>query len=214
MDSDSILVAKAKAGDYRAFEELVRRHEQWLYSLAYRLLRHRQDAEDVVQNTFLRALERLSSLQEASAFPAWLKRMATNCALDTLRRKSKALSLEEATEENDEGVIPHPEYIADWRGDPRRLYEQKELRRMLAEAIATLEEKYRLVFVLRDLEGVSTQEVAEVLGISEANVKVRLLRARLYLRERLTRIFGDDARRLTPAHTQKVVPEKGTSPKA
>jgi RNA polymerase sigma-70 factor (ECF subfamily) len=92
--------------------------------------------------------------------------------------------------------IPHPEFIADWRQSPEHLVEQNEVRRLLDDALTRLDEKHRLVFLLRDVEGLSVRETADALDLSEGNVKVRLLRARLQLREDLTRVFGDPERQL------------------
>ncbi|RMF91154.1 MAG: sigma-70 family RNA polymerase sigma factor [Nitrospinota bacterium] len=195
------LVAQAKAGDYRAFEQLVQRHEGRLYALAMHMVRQREDAEDVVRTTFLNVIEHLATFREEASFATWVTRIAINNALKVLRKRRPGhFSLEEASLEETEGDIPHPEYIADWRGDPASLLEQQELRRVLEETIATLPEKLRLVFILRDVRGLSIRETADLLGISEANVKVRLLRARLLLREKLTRIFGEEKRRLSPHH--------------
>ena len=108
--------------------------------------------------------------------------------------------MEEATEPSDDlNSIPHPEFIADWRQSPEHLVERNEVRRLLDDALARLDEKHRLVFLLRDVEGFSIQETAAALDLSEANVKVRLLRARLQLREDLTRVLGDPERQLVSA---------------
>jgi RNA polymerase sigma-70 factor (ECF subfamily) len=104
----------------------------------------------------------------------------------------------EMADEDDGEPIPHPEFIADWRENPEELLMRAETRQLIEQALNELPEKYRLVFLLRDVEGLSVKETAEALGISEANVKVRLLRARLQLREKLTRYFGDEAKRLMP----------------
>jgi RNA polymerase sigma-70 factor (ECF subfamily) len=208
---DSVLVARAKAGDYEAFEQLVNRHERRLYALAMNIVRQREDAEDVVQTAFLNALEHLNDFREEASFATWITRIATYAALKVLRKRKglDIVSLDEATDENEEGEIPHPEYIADWRDDPAKIVEQRELKRILDEAIDALDEKYRLVFVLRDVEGMSVEETANALGISPANVKVRLLRARLALREKLTRAFGDESKRVVRTHhhdDQKATP--------
>ena len=109
------------------------------------------------------------------------------------------VSLEASTEPaEDSETIPHPEFIADWRWSPEHLAQSNEIWRLLDDALAQLEDKHRLVFLLRDVEGLSVRETADLLGISEANTKVRLLRARLQLRERLTHALGDPARRLPP----------------
>jgi RNA polymerase sigma-70 factor, ECF subfamily len=197
--SDSDLVASAKAGELDAFEALTSRYEQRVYSLALRMLRQEQDAEDVTQQTFLSGLENLDGFRGDASFATWLLRIATHAALKVIRKKRglDTVSLEEATEEADSyGTIPHPEYIADWRQSPEQLVQRNEIQRLLDDALAKLDEKHRLVFLLRDVEGLSVKETAEVLGLSEANTKVRLLRARLQLREQLTQTLGDPARRV------------------
>jgi RNA polymerase sigma-70 factor (ECF subfamily) len=194
-------VKRAKAGDLSAFETLISRHEQRVYSLALRMLRQEQDAEDVTQQTFLSALEHLGEFRGEAAFGTWLTRIATHAALKVIRKRKglNVISLQAATESTDsEETIPHPEFIADWRQSPEQLVHRQEIQRLLDEALAQLDEKHRFVFLLRDVEGFSVRETAEALGISEANTKVRLLRARLELRERLTRALGDEARRLLP----------------
>ncbi len=204
--SDSDLVRLARAGDFGAFEQLVERHERAVYSLARRMLQSEQDAEDITQQTFISALQHLRDFREEGAFGGWLMRIATHAALKVLRRRRIApmTSLEAATEpeEGYEG-ISRPEYIADWSQSPEALAQRHETRRLIEEALANLDEKHRLVFVLRDVEGLSVRETAEALGLSEANVKVRLLRARLQLREQLTRAFGDPTRRIArdPNHS-------------
>ena len=198
---DEDLVRRAKAGDLGAFETLTTRHERRVYSLAWRMLRQEQDAEDVTQQTFLSVVENLDGFREEASFATWLSRIATYAALKVIRKRAglDTLSLEAATEpQDDSDAIPHPEFIADWRQSPEQLAQQNETRRFVDEALAQLDEKHRLVFLLRDVEGMSIKETAEALGLSEANVKVRLLRARLQLRERLTRVFGDERRRLAP----------------
>ena len=204
--ADSELVRRAKAGDLAAFEELVSRHERKIYTLAIRILRHSQDAEDVTQQAFLSALEHLAGFREEASFATWLNRIATFAALKVIRKRQglDTVSLEETTE-SPEGYdcIPHPEYIADWRESPERLVERNETRRLLDDALAQLDEKHRLVFLLRDVEGMSVKETAAALGLSEANVKVRLLRARLQLREQLTRTLGDPAKRIHRSHDHR-----------
>ena len=196
---DPELVARAKAGKLDAFEALANRYEQRVYSLALRMLRQEQDAEDVTQQTFLSAMENLGGFRGAASFSTWLLRIASHAALKVIRKRKglSTVSLEEATEEADGyGTIPHPEYIADWRQSPEELVRKNETQRLLDEALAKLDEKHRLVFLLRDVEGLSVKETAEALGLSEANTKVRLLRARLQLREELTRTLGNPERRV------------------
>jgi len=196
---DPELVARAKAGELDAFETLANRYEQRVYSLALRMLRQEQDAEDVTQQTFLSAMENLGGFRGEAGFSTWLLRIASHAALKVIRKRKglSTVSLEETTEEADSyGTIPHPEYIADWRQSPEELVRKNETQRLLDEALAKLDEKHRLVFLLRDVEGLSVKETAEALGLSEANTKVRLLRARLQLREELTRTLGNPERRL------------------
>ncbi len=198
---DLELVRRAKAGELAAFEELTTRYERRVFTVAWRIVRQEQDAEDVTQQTFLSAVEHLAGFREEASFATWLFRIATHAALKVLRKRKglETISLDEATDPaGDEGAVPHPEFIADWRQSPEQLAQQNETHRLVEEALGRLDEKHRLVFVLRDVEGLSIKEAAEALGLSEANVKVRLLRARLQLREDLTRTFGDEAKRVPP----------------
>jgi RNA polymerase sigma-70 factor, ECF subfamily len=204
-DTDAELVRRAKAGELAAFEALATRHEAAVYSLARRMLQNEHDAEDVTQQALLSALEHLQDFREEARFSTWLLRIATHAALKIIRKRRtvEMVSLEEATEPA-EGYeqVSHPEYIADWSRSPEELAARNETRRLIEDALGRLEEKLRLVFLLRDVEGLSIKETAEALHLSEANVKVRLLRARLWLREALTRAFGDPARRIErPHHT-------------
>jgi len=198
---DRELVARAQAGELDAFEALLSRHEQRVYSLALRMLRHEQDAEDITQQTFLSASEHLADFRGESSFLTWLLRIATHAALKVIRKRRglPTVSLEASTESQERFEdVPHPEYIADWRNSPEQLAERNEVQRLLDEALSKLDEKHRFVFLLRDVEGLSIKETAEALGLSEANTKVRLLRARLQLREQLTRTLGDERTRLEP----------------
>ena len=199
---DLALVRRAQQGDYTAFETLVSRYEGRLYGLALRIVGSRHDAEDVVQQTFVSLIEHLEQFRGDAAFSTWLTRIAANHALALLRKRGRQQAVGTVQEHGEEGYadVPHPDYIAQWRETPEQIASRNETQRLLAEALDELDEKYRLVFLLRDVEGLSTQETAEVLGISTANVKVRLLRARLMLRERLTRIFGDESTRVVPHH--------------
>lgn len=201
--TDLELVRRARAGELDAFEALTNRYEQRVYSLALRMLRQEQDAEDVTQQTFLSALENLKGFRGEASFSTWLLRIASHAALKVIRKRKGlvTVSLEEATEETDNyDTIPHPEYIADWRQSPEELVHKNEVKRLLDEALSQLDEKHRLVFLLRDVEGLSVKETAEALGLSEANTKVRLLRARLQLRELLTRTLSDPERRVMRVH--------------
>jgi RNA polymerase sigma-70 factor (ECF subfamily) len=197
--TDVELVKRAQSGELEAFEALTGRYERRVYSLAWRILQHEQDAEDVTQQTFLSALENISGFRGESSFSTWLLRIATHAALKIIRKRKglDTVSLDAPLPDSD-GVdsLSRPDFIADWRQSPAELVHRNEVRRLLDEALGELDPKHRLVFLLRDVEGLSVRETAEALGLSEANTKVRLLRARLQLRERLTRTLGDPNRRL------------------
>lgn len=194
------LVARAKAGDWDAFEALVGRHERRLYGLAYGILQSREDAQDAVQKAFLAAVEHLKDFREQAAFGTWIGRIATNQALELLRSRKvrRAEVYDESEGPDDTEAVRLPRYIAAWKETPEDLAGRAQTRALIAAALAELDEKHRTVFVLRDMEGRSVAETAAALGITEGNVKVRLLRARLALRERLTAAFGDPATRVEP----------------
>jgi RNA polymerase sigma-70 factor (ECF subfamily) len=201
-DEDRALVHRARQGDFNAFEPLVNKYERRVYDLALRILRRQHDAEEAVQQTFLNVIEKLDTFREEASFYTWLMRIATNQALAMLRKRKvrAAVALSDGSRDDDDGQLPHPQYIAAWKETPEEIASRRETRQILDETLEELDEKYRLVFLLRDVEGLSTQETADVLQISVSNVKVRLLRARLMLRERLTRRFGDEASRMFPGH--------------
>ncbi len=197
-DEDLPLVVRAKSGDYEAFETLVQKYERRILTLAKRIVGQQHDAEEVVQQTFLSVIEKIQTFREESKFGTWLTRIATNHALALLRKRStrRAMSYSEQPSDEGYGGIPQPALIAEWGETPEEIASRRETRRLVDEALEELDDKYRLVFLLRDVEGLSTQETADALGITPSNVKVRLLRARLMLRERLTQTFGDESTRV------------------
>jgi RNA polymerase sigma-70 factor (ECF subfamily) len=182
------LVEAAKKGDIGAFEELVRRYDRNVFRIAQHITQNREDAEDVVQDAFLKAYGNLAQFQGQSKFYTWLVRIAVNEALMKLRRRrpERTVSLDQDVE-TDEDTIPRE--VADWSPNPEQQYNQAELRELLQKTIQGLPAGFRTVFVLRDVEGLSTEETAEALGLSIPAVKSRLLRARLQLRERLNKYF-------------------------
>ena len=209
-DPDLSLVRRARDGSFEAFDTLVGRHERYLYTLALRIVRNEQDAEEVVQETFLGVVEHIKEFAEQSTFRTWLVRIATNHALKVLRRRrTHPAILMNGPDPDERRPLPHPEFIAPWRDEPLNLAQEKETQRLLAEAIEALDDKYRLVFQLRDVQGLSTEETARALGLTESNVKVRLLRARLMLRERLTVALGDREREVAPHHRKEPTALKG-----
>src|SRR3954466_11007833 len=182
------LVQAAKAGDVGAFEDLVRRYDRNVFRIAQHITQNREDAEDVVQDAFLKAYQNLKQFQGNSKFYTWLVRIAVNEALMKLRKRksSKTVSMDEDVETEDGSV---PREVADWSPNPEQQYRQAELSEILEKTIQGLPMGFRTVFMLRDVEGLSTEETAETLGLSVPAVKSRLLRARLQLRERLNRYF-------------------------
>ena len=200
-EDDLALLRRAQTGDFTAFEGLVGRLQGRVYGVAYRILGQAQDAEDVVQQTFLSLIEHIDTFRGESAVATWVLRIATNFALKILRKKQGLPTVPFDDRDESFETVPHPDFIAQWREAPDGLVERAELRELLDKAIAELDDKYRVVFVLRDIEELSTEETADALGLSISNVKVRLLRARMQLRERLTRELVDEATRVQPDHT-------------
>jgi RNA polymerase sigma-70 factor (ECF subfamily) len=202
--SDLQLLSLARQGQWDAFEMLVARFEPRVFGLAWRILQQREDAEDITQQTFLSVMEHLDRFRGESSLATWVLRIATNHALKLLRKRRGLVTVPLETTVRggggDSEPLPHPEFIAQWQNDPADLAQRAEIRQLLNEALAEVDEKHRVVFVLRDVEGFSTQETADMLGLSVANVKVRLMRARLQLRERLTRVLGDETTRVSAAH--------------
>ena len=192
---ESVLVAQARQNDASAFSELVRRYENKIFRLALHITQNREDAEDVLQESFLKAYEHLDQFQGNSKFYTWIVRIAVNQALMKLRRRKtdKSVSLDEQFDTGEDTLVRE---IAAWDENPEQQFSREELGEILESAIQSLEPPYRSVFVLRDIEDFSTEETAQALDLSIPAVKSRLLRARLQLREKLTRHFkrkGDDA---------------------
>jgi len=186
-DDEHLLVAAARKGDETAFEELVNRYERKIYRLTLNITGNREDAEDAMQDAFLKSYTHLDSFQGDSRFYTWLVRIAANEALMRLRkRRPGQVSLDQPVEGEDDLM---PRELEDWGPSPEQQFAQAELQEILGGVIEKLEPDYRTVFMLRDVEELSTEETAAVLGISVPAVKSRLLRARLKLRQKLHRFF-------------------------
>ena len=187
-DSELAFVQAAKKGDLEAFSQLVKRYDRNVFRIAQHITHNEEDAQDVVQDAFLKAYQNLDQFQGNSKFYTWLVRIAVNEALMKLRRRrtDRTVSIDEDVE-TDEGTMPRE--VADWSPNPEQLYGQAELGDILKKTIQGLPPGFRTVFVLRDVEGLSTEETAEMLELSIPAVKSRLLRARLQLRERLAKYF-------------------------
>lgn len=184
---DLTLVHAAKQGDMAAFEQLVNRYTKTVFRVAMHILDSREDAEDVVQEAFLKALEHLQGFEERSRFSTWVTRIAVNAAL--LRRHKARRSITISMEAEVHPGISLAETVRDWRPNPEQLFRGSEMRKILQRAVASLSDGCRVVFLLRDVEGLSVAEVADLLGISTSNTKVRLFRARFKLREYLSNYF-------------------------
>ncbi len=187
-DEERALVARARKRDANAFTDLVNRHYRRIYRLAKRITQDDHDAEDVLQETFLKAYEHLASFQGHSKFSTWISRIAMNEALMKLRKRRShpTVSLDEPIDTVED--IGKRE-VAVWDGNPEQQYSRSEMQRILEEALESLRPGCRTVFVLCDVEEFSVEETAQTLGISIPATKSRLFRARMALREKLTRRF-------------------------
>jgi RNA polymerase sigma-70 factor (ECF subfamily) len=186
--SDLDLAHEAKNGDVTAFEELVRRYTQRMFRIAFHITKCPEDAEEVVQDVFVKAFGKLDRFEERSQFSTWLTRIAINTALMKVRATSQCRTVSLSQDaSNDPNAIR--EQVPDWKPNPEQLYSRSELKHILIKALESLPDHYRTIFVLRDIEGFSILEAAEMLELSTTAVKARLTRARLQLRESLDRYF-------------------------
>jgi len=183
------LVRRVRDGEHDLFYELIRPYARRVYSAAFAILRNTADAEDAAQEAILKAFKHIRQFREEARFSTWLIQIAVNEAR-MRRRKDHADLMEPIADRPDESGVYTPRDFADWREIPSEALERKEIREKLAEALASLGEIYREVFVLRDMQHLSIEETAETLGISTASVKTRLLRARLMLRDLLAPGLG------------------------
>lgn len=187
---DEISLETLIAGDRAEFARLVDKYSSSIYRLGLRMLGNPQDAEDVLQNTFINALTHIQDFEGRSSLATWLYRIASNEALMLIRKKKPEVNLEDV-EGGGENEDLKPTQFVDWSGLPEDELLSDESKKVLDEAIETLPESLRIVFLLRDIEGLSVKETAEALHLTETNVKTRLLRARMALREGLSRYYGE-----------------------
>ena len=185
---DMTLVYASKTGDIAAFEELVKRYDSKLLRIAQHVTQNREDAQDAVQEAFLKAFQKLEQFRENSKFSTWLVRIAINQSLMKLRKQHRKseVSIDQSFQ-TEEGMLSAE--IADWAPNPEERYRASELRQLLIKTLQELRPSLSVVFVLRDIEGFSTEQTAEALNLSQVAVKTRLLRARLQLREGLSKYF-------------------------
>lgn len=189
---DEAFVARLRAGDKSACAECIERHSPAIYRLALRLLGDEAEAEDVVQETFMNAFKAIDNFEWRSQLNTWLYRIAYNTAMMRLRGASREsdLAVDDLLQEEADGNTV-PTQLFDWCCLPERDYDTAEVRAKLEEAIRELPENLRAVFIFRELEGLSTEETAQALSLTPENVKTRLHRARLWLRERLAPYFTE-----------------------
>jgi RNA polymerase sigma-70 factor, ECF subfamily len=218
---DADLVLASKAGDTAAFEELVGRYDRKLFRLVYHILHNHHDAQDVVQETFIKVFQNLERFQAHSKFSTWLYRIAVNQSLMALRkqRNKSAGAAESSLTDEDEGQLPID--VSDWRPNPEEQYKGSELRELLTRMLVELRPALRVVFIMRDIEGLSLQETAEALALTVAAVKARSLRARLEIREKLNVHFRNAVvseshdkfvRESRPLSDRRSVPNMAVSP--
>lgn len=188
-----------RAGDRAEFARLVDAYSAPIYRLGLKMLGNPQDAEDVLQNTFLNALTHLADFEGRSSLSTWLYRIASNEALMLLRRKKNTVNLDDFQPEDAEET-PLPEVFVDWSALPEDELLNGESKGALDAAVASLPESLRMVFLLRDIEGLSIKETADILNLTETNVKTRLLRARMSLREQLSTYYGERLTRKENPH--------------
>jgi RNA polymerase sigma-70 factor (ECF subfamily) len=198
LENEQSLIAAAQAGDSTAFVTLLNQYSRHIYRLAVSITGNHHDAEDVLQETSLRAYTALSDFEGNSRFYTWLVRIAVNVALGKLRKRAlwKESSIDEPRESENGDYIPLE--IESWGENPEKACLNNELQKILAEVIQILDPKSRTIFTLRDVEKFSIEETANLLGLSIPVIKTRLLRSRLKLREELTKYFGRDTRNAMP----------------
>jgi len=186
-----ISVEALRAGDREEFSRLVDTYSGPIYRLALKMLGIPTDAEDVLQNTFMKAFQHLKEFEGRSSLSTWLYRIASNEALMLLRKQRPEITLSDAVPEDDDNSDYSPAQFTDWCCLPEDEFLSSESQAALDRAVQHLPETQRIVFVLRDIEGLSIQETSQALNLSETAVKTRLLRARLRLREELSTYYGE-----------------------
>jgi len=186
---EKTLVERAKKGDKAALSQLVHKYSERVYNLALRILRNREDAEDVLQETFLTVIEKIHTFDGRSSFFTWIYRIATNASLMRLRKKKVVFQQLNDNPDFQESV--ESRVFIDWSQDPSVNVYDEEVKKKIDEAINKLSDIYRGVFILRDIEGLSIKETSEILQITEENVKIRLRRARQFLRDYLSDYFEE-----------------------
>ena len=203
-EHEAALIGRIQLGERELFYDLIRPYEKRVFVIAFTILRNEADAEDAAQEAFLKALKHLGQFRSESRFSTWLIQVAINEARQRLRKNHLEIMRPIEDQENEDGTYT-PRDFADWREIPSEALERKEIREKLVAAFGSLAQKYREVFVLRDVQHLSIEDAAQALGISAGAVKTRLLRARLMLRD----LLAPGLEGISPSHSQ--IP-KGVKP--
>jgi RNA polymerase sigma-70 factor (ECF subfamily) len=184
--SDEELVSRFKSGDVKVFEDIIHKYENNIYSFGYRMCGNPSDAEDILQDTFLNAYKYLDRFRGESSLNTWLHKIASSSCIKKRRRRKSEPEQKESFSDV-EPMVESRDYFGyrDWSMDPISSISRKEMREVIGKSLKELPKKYRAVFILRDMQGLSTEETAGALKMNEQSVKTRLHRARLYLRKRL-----------------------------
>lgn len=183
--SEEELIKKAQNDDRRALAELVKKYEQTVFNFAFKICRNKEYAENAMQETFMSMVKSIKQFSGKSKLSTWLYTVVSNHCLMMARSRKK----HQVTSLDDDGVLLDEKSIADWKVTPDRVTENNELKTVLDEAIQKLSYDYRIVFILRDVEGLSTEETAKIVNLSIPAVKSRLHRARAFLRNKLNEKF-------------------------
>jgi RNA polymerase sigma-70 factor (ECF subfamily) len=187
--NESEVIKRAKQGDHTAFSELVDEYSERIYNLGLRILRKKEDAEDILQETFLTVIQKIDTFDGRSSFFTWIYRIATNAALMKLRKKKPQYV--DLPENPDFQESIESKVFIDWSQDASLNVQNAEVKKVLNSAINELSEIYKTVFILRDIEQISIKETGKILNITEENVKIRLRRARQFLRDKLSDYFSE-----------------------
>jgi len=182
---EKVLIERCQQGDLEAFDRLVDKYASWVYQIAFRMTSNREDADDIAQEAFIRAFSAIGKFKQQSAFSTWLYRIAVNVCQDELKRRKRAPQPMSTLQADDDSEDLTDQIAADQSSDPAEIVEAKERQRAVQQAIDSLPEHHRIVIILRDLQGLSYEEIAQVLGGRVGTVKSRINRARLALREKL-----------------------------
>jgi RNA polymerase sigma-70 factor (ECF subfamily) len=205
-DEDTPLVVAIQAGDEAAFEQLVSRYDGKLFRTAHHIVHNTEDARDVVQETFIKVFQNIGQFQSQAKFSTWVYRIVVNqCLMHIRRQRGKSVAMDSSVKGSEEEQLPLD--LSDWRPNPEEQYTESELRELLTRLLQNLPPALRVVFIMHDIEEQSLQEVADALDLSLSAVKTRALRARLYLRERLTRHFKNDIDNMRAREHRLFIPQ-------